>query len=59
MKRRVVVESGIPHLKHRHRMNRNRLEGTQRDLLNTVPDAAGMKFRKLLIQAGKTWLCIR
>ena len=59
MKRRAVVEPGISHLKHGHRMNRNRLKGTQGDQLNAVLSAAGMNFRKLLIQAGKTWLYIR
>ena len=34
MKRRAVVEPGISHLKHGHRMNRNRLKGTQGDQLN-------------------------
>ena len=59
MKRRAVVEPGISHLKHGHRMNRNRLKGTQGDQLNAVLSAAGMNFRKLLRQAGKTWLYIR
>ena len=47
MKRRAVVEPGISHLKHGHRMNRNRLKGTQGDQLNAVLSAAGMNFRKL------------
>jgi hypothetical protein len=59
MKRRAVVEPGISHLKHGHRMNRNRLKGTQGDQLNAVLSAAGMNFRKLLRQAGMTWLYIR
>ena len=53
MKRRAVVEPGISHLKHGHRMNRNRLKGTQGDQLNAVLSAAGMNFRKLLRQAGR------
>ena len=52
MKRRAVVEPGISHLKHGHRI-RNRLKGTQGDQLNAVL-AAGMNFRKLLRQVGKT-----
>ena len=59
MKRRAVVEPGISHLKHGHRMNRNRLKGTQGDQLNAVLSAAGMNFRKLLKRAAKTWLHIR
>jgi IS5 family transposase len=59
MKRRAVVEPGISHLKHGHRMNRNRLKGTQGDQLNAVLSAAGMNFRKLLKQAAKPWRYIR
>ena len=53
MKRRAVVEPGISHLKHGHRMNRNRLKGTQGDQLNAVLSAAGMNFRKLLKASGE------
>ena len=56
MKRRVLVEPGISHLKHGHRMNPNRLKGTQGDQLNAVLSAAGMNFRKLLKRAAKTCL---
>jgi hypothetical protein len=39
MKRRAVVEPGISLLKHGHRMNRNRLKGTQGDQLNALLSA--------------------
>ena len=48
MKRRAAVEPGIGHLKHEHRMDRNRLKGKQGDRINTILSAAGMNFRKLL-----------
>ena len=57
MKRRAAVEPGIGHLKSEHRMDRNRLHGTQGDMINALMSAAGMNFRKLLKHAGQ--LCRR
>ena len=48
MKRRAAVEPGIGHLKHEHRMDRNRLKGMQGDQINAILSAAGMNFSKLL-----------
>mmetsp|Transcript_482 Transcript_482/g.319 ORF Transcript_482/g.319 Transcript_482/m.319 type:complete len:451 (+) Transcript_482:653-2005(+) len=48
MKRRAAIEPGIGHLKHEHRMDRNRLKGTLGDRINAILSAAGMNFRKLL-----------
>ena len=47
MKRRAAIEPGIGHLKCEHRMDRNRLKGTEGDQLNAILSAAGMNFRKL------------
>lgn len=47
MKRRAAVEPGIGHLKHGHRMDRNRLKGTGGDMFNAVLSAAGMNMSKL------------
>jgi IS5 family transposase len=51
MKRRAAVEPGIGHLKREHRMDRNRLKGTEGDMVNAILSAAGMNFRKLLKRA--------
>jgi IS5 family transposase len=48
MKRRAAIEPGIGHLKQEHRMDRNRLKGTEGDMVNAILSAAGMNFRKLL-----------
>jgi len=48
MKRRAAVEPGIGHLKHEHRMDRNRLKGKLGDQINAILSAAGMNFSKLL-----------
>ena len=48
MKRRAAIEPGIGHLKREHRMDRNRLMGTQGDCFNAILSAAGMNFAKLL-----------
>jgi len=48
MKRRAAIEPGISHLKHHHRMDRNRLKGILGDCLNAILSAAGMNFHKLL-----------
>ncbi len=48
MKRRSAIEPGIGHLKREHRMDRNRLKGTEGDGMNAILSAAGMNFRKLL-----------
>lgn len=48
MKRRAAIEPGIGHLKHEHRMDRNRLKGPEGDRINAILSAAGMNFRKLL-----------
>lgn len=47
MKRRAAVEPGIGHLKHGHRMDRNRLKGTAGDRFNAVLSASGMNLSKL------------
>jgi len=48
MRRKVAIEPAISHLKHEHRLNRNRIKGMLGDCLNTIFSAAGMNFRKLL-----------
>ena len=48
MKRRAAVEPGIGHLKHEHRMDRNRLKGKLGDRINAILSAAGMNFSKLV-----------
>jgi transposase, IS5 family len=48
MKRRAAIEPSIGHLKREHRMDRNRLKGTQGDMVNAILSAAGMNFSKLL-----------
>jgi IS5 family transposase len=48
MKRRAAIEPGIGHLKREHRMDRNRLKGTEGDMVNAILSAAGMNFSKLL-----------
>jgi len=48
MKRRAAIEPGIGHLKHEHRMDRNRLKGPYGDHINAILGAAGMNFRKLM-----------
>ena len=48
MKRRAAIEPGIGHLKREHRMDRNRLKGTEGDCFNAILSAAGMNFAKLL-----------
>ena len=48
MKRRAAIEPGIGHLKNEHRMDRNRLKGTEGDRINAILSAAGMNFWKLL-----------
>lgn len=52
MKRRAAVEPGIGHLKSEHRMDRNRLKGTQGDRINAILSAAGMNFHKLVRMAA-------
>jgi IS5 family transposase len=52
MKRRAAIEPGIGHLKHGHRMDRNRLAGTAGDKVNAILSAAGMNFSKLLKYAA-------
>jgi len=47
MKRRAAVEPGIGHLKHEHRMDKNRLKGTEGDMFNAVLSAASMNMSKL------------
>jgi len=47
MKRRSAVEPGIGHLKHEHRMDKNRLKGTEGDMFNAVLSAASMNMSKL------------
>ncbi len=48
MKRRATIEPSIGHLKHEHRMDRNRLKGVIGDQVNAILSAAGMNFRKLM-----------
>lgn len=52
MKRRAAIEPGIGHLKHGHRMDRNRLKGYEGDRLNAIFSAAGMNYSKLLKSAA-------
>lgn len=52
MKRRAAVEPSIGHLKHGHRMDRNRLKGQEGDMLNAILSAVGMNFSKLLKHAA-------
>ena len=52
MKRRAAVEPTISHLKHTHRMNRNRLKGLEGDRVNVLLSAAAMNFSKLLHHAA-------
>ena len=47
MKRRAAIEPCIGHVNGEHRMDRNRLKGTEGDQLNAILSAAGMNFRKL------------
>jgi IS5 family transposase len=47
MKCRAAIEPGIGHLKQEHRMDRNRLKGTEGDRINAILCAAGMNFQKL------------
>ena len=49
MKRRAAIEPGIGHLKHEHRMDKNRLKGVLGDCMNAILSAAGMNFHKLLL----------
>jgi len=49
MKRRAAIEPGIGHLKHEHRMDKNRLKGVLGDCINAILSAAGMNFHKLLL----------
>lgn len=53
MKRRAAVEPTIGHLKQEHRMDRNRLKGTDGDNLNAILSGIGMNFRKLLAYAAE------
>ncbi|OCC15324.1 hypothetical protein DBT_1447 [Dissulfuribacter thermophilus] len=48
----------ISHLKHCHRMDRNRLKGILGDCLNVILSAAGMNFHKLLRWAAVFWRSI-
>lgn len=53
MKRRAAVEPTIGHLKQEHRMDRNRLKGTDGDNFNAILSSIGMNFRKLLAFAAE------
>jgi len=48
MKRRAAIEPGIGHLKHGHRMDRNRLKGAEGDMFNAILSATGMNMSKLV-----------
>ena len=48
MKRRAAVEPSIGHLKNEHRLERNRLKGTDGDAINAILSAAALNFQKLL-----------
>jgi IS5 family transposase len=52
MKRRAAVEPSIGHLKSEHRLERNRLKGTDGNAINAILAAAAMNFQKLL---GAFW----
>lgn len=47
-KRRSAIEPIIGHLKEQHRLNRNRLKGSEGDDLNVIFAGAGFNLRKLL-----------
>jgi IS5 family transposase len=47
-KRRSAIEPVIGHVKEEHRLNRNRLKGTDGDELNVIFAGAGFNLRKLL-----------
>jgi len=59
MKRRAAVEPTIGHLKHDHRLERNRLKGTEGDALNILLSAAAMNFGKLLAFLCALFLSLR
>ena len=48
MKRRAAIEAEIGHLKHGHRMDRNRLKGAEGDMFNAILSATGMNMSKLV-----------
>jgi IS5 family transposase len=48
MKRRAAIEPTIGHLKAEHRLERNRLKGTQGNAINALLSATAMNFQKLL-----------
>ncbi len=48
MKRRAAIEPTFGHLKAVHRLERNRLKGTQGNAINALLSAAAMNFQKLL-----------
>ena len=55
MKRRAAIEPAIGHMKHEHRLERNRLKGVAGNAINAVLAAAAMNFHKLL---RAFWLCL-
>ena len=56
MKRRAAVEPTIGHMKTEHRLERNRLKGTNGDAINALLSAAAMNFQKLLGFFLRLWL---
>ena len=48
MKRRAAIEPTIGHLEAENRLKRNRLKGTQGNVINALLSAAAMNFQKLL-----------
>jgi Transposase DDE domain len=55
MKRRAAIESIIGHMKCEHRLERNRLKGTDENAINALTSAAAMNFGKLLVWVGRFW----
>jgi IS5 family transposase len=56
MKRRAAVEPSIGHLKNEHRLERNRLKGTDGNEINAILAATAMNFQKLLRAFWRTFL---
>jgi nucleoside-diphosphate-sugar epimerase len=55
MKRGAAIESIIGHMKSEHRLERNRLKGTDDNAINALTSAAAMNFGKLLVWVGRFW----
>lgn len=56
MKRWATIGPSVGHLKHGHRIDRNRLEGEEGERINAVLKAAGRAFIKLRRYLAVTYL---